>query len=101
MKLQIRGSVFETNSSSTHSITLCTEKDFNDWEKGLKFYDSWEEKLVAREDININDDKDEDRYLGYDEYWERYEEYYEGFEERYTSPSGDKIIAFGYYGYDG
>lgn len=101
MKLQIRSNVFETNSSSTHCITMCMEKDLEDWKKGLKLFDSWNEKLVAREDINSDADKDDDRYLEYQEFWDEYEEYYEGFEQSFTTPSGEKVIAFGYYGYDG
>ena len=31
MILQIREGVFETNSSSTHSITICSEKTFDEW----------------------------------------------------------------------
>lgn len=29
MKRQIRRGVFETNSSSVHSLTMCMESDFN------------------------------------------------------------------------
>ena len=34
MKRQIRRGVFETNSSSTHSITLMMKKDYDRWQKG-------------------------------------------------------------------
>ena len=33
MILQIREGVFETNSSSTHTITICSEKTFDEWAK--------------------------------------------------------------------
>ena len=33
MILQIREGVFETNSSSTHTITICSEKTFDEWTK--------------------------------------------------------------------
>ena len=33
MKRQIRRGVFETNSSSTHSITMCSNKEYEKWEK--------------------------------------------------------------------
>jgi len=36
MKRQIRRSVFETNSSSTHSITMCSNTDFEKWENGVQ-----------------------------------------------------------------
>lgn len=34
MKRQIRRGVYETNSSSTHSITMCSEKEYDEFEKG-------------------------------------------------------------------
>lgn len=32
--IQVRQGVFETNSSSTHSITMCTKNEFNEWVGG-------------------------------------------------------------------
>lgn len=32
MKKQIRRGVFETNSSSCHSLTMCSEKEYEKWE---------------------------------------------------------------------
>lgn len=32
--IQIRQGVFETNSSSTHSITMCMKSEFEVWERG-------------------------------------------------------------------
>ena len=34
MKRQIRRGVFETNSSSTHSLTMCLKSDYDKWTKG-------------------------------------------------------------------
>ena len=34
MKRQIRKGVFETNSSSTHSLTICLKSDFDRWNRG-------------------------------------------------------------------
>lgn len=31
MKVQIRSSVFETNSSSVHSVTMCNKIDWEAW----------------------------------------------------------------------
>lgn len=103
MKIQIRTSVFETNSSSTHSIAICTQKDFNAFKKGktliernsLKFYNSVEEGMTK--------DKwaEEEDFLTYDEFEEFVSERYEEFEEKFTTPGGEKVVAFGYYGYDG
>ena len=38
MKIKIRGGLFETNSSSTHSMVIMTEKDFRKWESGYYYY---------------------------------------------------------------
>ena len=40
---QVRRSVFETNSSSTHSITICTEDEYEKFKSGELMYDSWGE----------------------------------------------------------
>ena len=34
MKQEIRFGVFETNSSSTHSVVLLNDKEYNDWKDG-------------------------------------------------------------------
>lgn len=34
MKKQIRRAVFETNSSSCHSLTMCSKSDYDKWENG-------------------------------------------------------------------
>jgi hypothetical protein len=39
MKKQIRRGVFETNSSSIHSLTMCTKSDYDRWKtEGLYLY---------------------------------------------------------------
>ena len=97
MKRQIRCGVFETNSSMTHSLTICTEEEYNDWMKGKTVFQCWGEK-----DFIPVDEVSEDAEVGYDYY--TYEDfgggYYETFKRCFTSPSGDKMVAFGYYGGD-
>ena len=40
--LQIRKNVFETNSSSTHSLVIATASEFDKWENGELYYcNSW------------------------------------------------------------
>lgn len=34
MKRQIRRGTFETNSSSTHSLTMCLKSEYDKWERG-------------------------------------------------------------------
>lgn len=137
MKRQIRRGVFETNSSSTHSLTMCSEKDFNDWKAGKVLFDEYKEQFVFakcmtnsqkndakeyyeatkddyRKDWNdLSDGAKESYYTKYakdndlvDEDAKTYDEYMiendlETFIETYTSKSGDKVVAFGEYGYDG
>ena len=50
MKRQIRHSVFETNSSSTHSLTMCSKEDFDKWVDGKLMFDTYNDTLV---EINI------------------------------------------------
>ena len=44
---QIRRGVFETNSSSVHSLTICPEEQFDLWKTGMVNFDKWEEKFVS------------------------------------------------------
>ena len=41
MKRQIRRGVYETNSSSTHSLTMCSEEEFEQWKNGELLFDKW------------------------------------------------------------
>ena len=42
----IRRNVFETNSSSTHSLIICNDKTYNDWKNNKIVYDSDDEEFV-------------------------------------------------------
>ena len=46
MKREIRRNVFETNSSSTHSLSICTEQEFEDWKAGKLLFDRWGERFI-------------------------------------------------------
>lgn len=125
---QIRHGVFETNSSSTHSISICKKSEYDAWVRGEVYLnDGWWGK-VENEDKNkkfltkeeamklIADhgyyedvyslDEEELSEVFYDEGiydTESYDnmcEYYEEYAEEYTTDSGETIIAFGYYGND-
>lgn len=84
---QIRQGVFETNSSSTHSLTICTEEDYNKFINGQLMYDCGE---------LVEPDEDNEELCNIDNF--SYD--YEIFEEHFTTPSGDNMVAFGYYGHD-
>ena len=135
---QIRRGVFETNSSSTHSLTICSEEEFEAWRNGKLLFDEWgSEEFVPAYELNdsikqmaveeyeknkteyskdwedlTEDAKDnyckkyakrhyctKDNAKTYNDYMYDYD--LETFEEHYTTKSGDKIVIFGKYGYDG
>ena len=140
---QIRRGTFETNSSSTHSLTMVNECEYKDWEDGKVYYNGYSafktfedivrelrcSKYHANDPICAEDfdptkwaeyaAEDEDgctifsryeslddylahelEYYTYNQFWDTKGEYYETFEEQHTTPSGDVVVAFGYYGYD-
>ena len=124
---QIRNNVFETNSSSTHSLTICSKSEYERWGKDLWFDMDDDEFIPANwTDNDIESCKEiYERYhegsswdaLSEEEKEEELCDYYynickdesewldkrelETFYEEYTSPSGDEIVIFGRYGYDG
>lgn len=117
MKRQIRQGVFETNSSSVHSLTMCSAEEYKKWENGKVLFWQWKDKFGTREEIieelkaqswhsNVNwDDEDEVNDIFSDEEIKTCEEFFENewfetFEQRYTTHSGDVVVAFGYYGHD-
>lgn len=51
MKRQIRRGVFETNSSSVHSLTMCSSEEYYKWEDEKVLYWRDEDKFATREDI--------------------------------------------------
>lgn len=126
--IQIRQGVFETNSSSTHSITIASESDFNKWKNGdVYLNDGWwsgsnnsnrdKTFLTKNEAINLlgsyeyykrnkdlndmNDEELNEVFRDWDIYtFENYwSDYLESYEERYTTKHGDVVVAFGQYGY--
>jgi len=116
MKRVIRIGVFETNSSSTHSLTMCSKEEYEKWSKGEIWlnhsYHNKGNKFMSKEnaidfmsqhynDVDISGEeslrnfeiyRNPDEYLGED---------METFHEEYTTPNGETVVAIGYYGYDG
>lgn len=43
----IRRNVFETNSSSTHSLIICSDKMYKDWKDKRVVYDRYDAEFVA------------------------------------------------------
>ena len=121
MKTQIRRSIFETNSSSVHSITMVSGSDYDKWKSGELLYDKDSKDLVTKEEIEKikEDDKkiyesynwsfDESeydynssncRFLTYDKFFDWNYNEYETFTEHYKTKDGEEVVAFGFYGHD-
>lgn len=140
MKVQVRANIFETNSSSTHSITIATQEDYDAWVNGKRLYDVEEDVIIpvctltdeqqreAMEDYkeeakkqmfwgawnSLTDEAkqawydkwyiknmisdDEDRFLSFSDFKDEYNGYYH-FTEHFTTPKGEEVVAFGYYGF--
>ena len=120
---QIRRNVFETNSSSTHSIAFATKSEFERWRDGELFYKrSWSDaskflamdeaiaeikssKYYGRELDDISTMDTEVIYAIFREYdiydYEGWGYDYESDVTHYTTPGGEEIVAVCYYGYNG
>ena len=108
----IRRGVFETNSSSTHSMTICAKEDYEAWRKGKVLFDENKNVFLPEKEVleKLKDELDEDLnedgilqeygYYTYDEFWNKENEL-ESFEEEYTTKGGEVIKIFGSYGYNG
>lgn len=115
-KILIRRGVFETNSSSVHSITICSKDDYSEWENGNLVYDRYNECLVPILELTAeqrskiyNSHYDPENPIGeennYDAdyfYKEDYEDYFDNYDlyEVKDVVDGKEVIAFGYYGYN-
>lgn len=102
MKRQIRRGVFETNSSSVHSLTIVMEDEYKKWENGELIYDRCNDKLVpVTEEIKEKMKSGRhSRYLTYEQFDDFEYNEYETYEESCVTPLGEKVIVFGYYGND-
>ncbi len=124
MKKQIRRSVFETNSSSTHSLTMMMKSDYERWYKeklylytgsgwAWNFNGPVNSRLYTRDEAvefaksykyysgNYEIDAEYLRELDFISWDDEGSEYLESFYSEFTTPSGETIVAFGEYGYDG
>lgn len=123
MKRQIRRGVFETNSSSTHSLTMMMKSDYDRWQREqLYLYEGsygWEFKKPVKNNLYTKDevmefvksnkyyhgeeeiDNEIIRDMGFVSWDDEGSDYLEGFYEEFTTPSGETVVAFGEYGYDG
>lgn len=121
--IKLRRGTFETNSSSTHSITMCNESDYDKWVNGELYLARWgykdknfitkkEYEFELQEFINKYSDKydtqdreelenefiDDYGFLSFEDWCDNFD--YETEKSEFTTPSGDKVIALCYYGND-
>lgn len=118
----IRLGMFETNSSSTHTMVIMSESEFDKWEKGEILKYKWNDTFVSKEEseniINqlkqdcakkYNVDENEISYLIYEneEYEEKIPLTYEEFNDwkdlecdinYYTTNSGEKLVILCWFG---
>lgn len=120
MKRVIRRGVFETNSSSTHSITITQKEEYEKWEQGKLLLadgnfitkeeaikelkgDKWFIQRNPNFDFNdkeaLNNILRDYEYQTCDQYFD--DDELETFEKTYTTKNGDTVVAFGKYGYNG
>ena len=52
---QVRRNVFETNSSSTHSISITSKKMFEDWKQGKVKYNEWANTWLQANELTEDD----------------------------------------------
>lgn len=121
---QIRRGVFETNSSSTHSLTMMMKSDYVRWHNeklylyggggyGWDFNKPVVNNLYTRDEVfefvknnryykneeEIDDDMARD--CGFIAWDDEGSGDFESFYQEFTTPNGETIVAFGEYGYDG
>ena len=99
-----REACFEANSSSTHTLTLCTKSDFDRWINGELIYDCDKEELIPLTGDIMKEKEEEDdykRYMTYENFndWSYLD--YETFVQEFKTPGNEEVVAFGYYGYEG
>ena len=123
MKTQIRRSIFETNSSSVHSITMVSGSEYDKWKNGELMYYKDTENLVTKEEIekikeddkkryesngwpfdeseyDYNSEDDNIRFLTYDKFFDLSYIQHETFTDKYKTKNGEEVVAFGFYGYE-
>lgn len=89
MVIQVRFGVFETNSSSTHSLVICSDEELDLWKEGKLVY-TWSDNLIP----STNEEGEEG------ENFSKFCEYLEVDSHTYITKDGEKINIICRYGYD-
>lgn len=115
--LNIRFGAFETNSSSVHSLIMCSAEEYDKLQDGKLYVDTWNDRVITASEaaaqvgyslsvlLEMPDDeaesllKDKGIYT-LDGYFAHYEYEYDTYIDSHVLPSGEEVFAFGYYGHD-
>lgn len=120
---QIRRNIFESNSSSTHSLTMCLESDYDKWKAGEVYLNEdygWssnspykEKQFVTKEEVidiltdnkyppkkdltELDSEDLEDIFRDNEFYtYENYwRDYFDTYSKTFTTPNGDTVVALG------
>lgn len=93
--IKVRTGAFETNSSSTHCLILCSDAEYKALQEDEAMIDTWHDKVVPFD--KIEKAEEEYRYKTFDEFWDTDLETYNETKEI----DGVIVHAIGKYGYDG
>ena len=118
-KRVIRAGTFETNSSSSHSLTILDKGDFDRWSKGKDLYlyecDDLiytKQEVIERlkkdqynKDVDWNNEDEVEETMRDDGYW-TYDQWCDMDDlevdiRDHTTKSGDEIVVLSSYGYSG
>lgn len=98
MKIKIRRGVFETNSSSTHSLVICTVDEYKEFKNGNLMIDMCSGKLVPFNETAMK--KERWQFVTYDN-WDSGDWVDDTFFRKFTTEHGDEIVVFGAFGRNG
>ncbi len=125
--LNIRTNTFETNSSSVHTLVMCSRDQYYKWIHGElyldidEYADDHDKDFVTFDEAKKMDEnfpypkfsregwdwryysKEKDRYISkrfltYEEFFE--DTYYDTYHGTYTTDNKEAVEAFGYFGHD-
>lgn len=99
--LQIRNRIFETNSSSVHSITFISDAEMDAFRTGEMLFDKWS-GMITREDAkqDVGNKEYKHIYSNDDLYELGYEYGGEAFARTEDLPDGGHVNYICYYGRD-
>lgn len=88
----------------SHSMCICTEEDYQKFLDGELIYDAWSASLVDPAMIDEEKRRCEEgwggvRYLKDGEFYKLEWHSRSCYDEHFITPSGDKMVVFGVYGY--